>query len=422
LTSLNETATPAIRRFWLLLWTAALGLVLLLLFATLADRPFDEAALRHFPLTVLEKGRAFTQEVSLVATLRAILSLVLLLTLCFHPLGARLLARIESIGGKRPIVSLLSVGTGVVLLAAVVELPFSFYLGHLHERLYGLTNQTSLQWLVGHGIDLLTDLALSFLLWIPLYALIRRWPRMWWAPASLVYVGFTGLMIFLAPIVLMPLEAEMVPVRDPEVRAMIHQLGDRAGVEVGTVQEMLVSAKSSRVNAMVTGLGPTKRVILYDTLLQQFEPAEVEVVMAHELAHSVNQDVATGWLLSGLSTGATLMVVAWVLRGMVGVSPLRMTAPHAARSLGLFLLLSSLMGEIEAPLHHIVSRQMEVRADRYALQITNRPEAFIRTFQKLARGNPGDVDPSPVVEFLSHSHPSVIHRIRMAEEAIANKN
>lgn len=122
-----------------------------------------------------------------------------------------------------------------------------------------------------------------------------------------------------------------------------------------------------------------------------------------------------GWLLGSAGEAVALFGSAWVLRRMVGVEPLRMPVPHAARGLALLLLFSTLAAEVSGPVYAVVSRRAEVRADQFALQVTGNPRAFISTFQRLAGGNPGDVDPPALVEWLAHSHPSIMNRIRAAE-------
>jgi STE24 endopeptidase len=413
---LHNDTPAAVRRFWLVLWTVAVGLILLLCFATLRQRPFDPEAVRHFPLAVLERGRQFSREVSIAATIRSLLSLGLMLALCFHPVGTRVLRWLERQGRGRFWLALICVALGVTLLTSLVELPFSFYLGHLHEKAYGLSRQSAAGWFADYGKHMLLSLALSLPLWIPLYWLMRRWPRGWWLPGAAFNIAVSGLFVLIYPVVIMPLFNHMSPVKDPQIAAMIHGLANRAQVRVEAISEMKVSDKTSRVNAMVTGLGPTKLVILLDTLLQQFSRDEVEVVMAHELAHAAYQDVVVGWLASGAGEVAVLCIVAWALRGMVGVGPLRLAAPHSPRGLAVLLLLFSLIGEVTSPVQNIISRRAETRADRFAITVTGKPQAFVSSFKKLAAGNPGDVDPPPLVEFLSYSHPSIINRLRAATQ------
>lgn len=409
-----ESGHHPVRRFWLLLWAVALFLLVLPLMATLAERPIGTEVLTYFPTAIVERGRQFTREVFLLGTLKAVLSLGSLLFLVFHPIGARLLGWLEERGGRHLFAQLGAVAVGIAVLTELVELPLAYYLGHLHEKAYGLSSATGGDWLQSRMISTGMNLFLLLGLWIPLYYLIRRAPRRWWLAAGLLQVAYTGLISFLYPVVIMPLFNKLVPAPE-QVTTRIEQLADRVGVKVETVQVMKVSEKSSRLNAMVTGLGPTKRVILYDTLLNRLSPAEVDVVIVHELAHAKHNDVMTGWFLSAGLTFVTLGVGAWVLRRSVGLEPLGLGSPHAARGFAVVILLLSLTDTITSPVQYWASRRMEVRADQLALDMTKQPKAFITSFLKLAKGNPGDVDPPPVVEFLTHSHPSVMNRIRAAE-------
>jgi STE24 endopeptidase len=385
-----------------------------MLFATLADRPFSPETLGHFPLELLVRGRRFSQEVRTVSTLRSLASLATLLWICFHSAGAAWLKRLEAVGKGRLGRGLLIVTLGVSVLLALVELPFAFYLGYWHERLYGLSHQTGiawfLDWLMGEAVNVIVNL----LLWLPLYWMIRRWPRRWWFPAAIMNIGFSGLMILVYPLVLLPLFNPLSPVRDPQVLSIIQEVSEQAGVAIDSVQQLEVSAKSSRVNAMVTGLGPTKQIILYDTLLHQFRPEEIKVVIAHELSHAVHHDVAIGWLLAAASEFGLLLLLAWSLHHLVGIGHLDLPVAHAPRSLALILLFMVMVGHLTGPIQNLVSRRLEVRADRYALEVTQNPRAFVSGFKKLATGNPGDVDPPLLVEFLDYSHPSIMNRIRAA--------
>ena len=412
---MNEAAPRTLRWFWLVLYTLAVGLALLLLFVTLQERPFDPVALRHFPADLLARGRQFSREVRVAATLNYLISVAVMLWLCFWPGGARLMQRLEALGRGRFWAGAMAVVVGLMLISTLVDLPFACYLELWHEKAYGVSHQTLGGWLAEQGKSLLVGLITGSLFYLPILWMIRRWPRRWWIPASLMNWAFSGLMVLLYPVVLMPLFHELRPVEDPALHAMIERLADRAGVQVEAIREIKVSHETSRANAMVTGLGPTKQVIFYDTLLQQFTPDEVEVVMAHELAHAAYRDVVASWLLGGLGEVVIFWAAAWMLRRSVDVAPLSLPAPHAPRGLALLFLFLMLAGQVSAPLHNTISRRAEVRADSFALKVTGNPDAFVSTFLKLAQGNPGDVDPHPVVEFLSHSHPSITSRIRAAE-------
>jgi len=412
---MDSTAPASLRRFWLVLYTLAAGLVLLLLFLTLADRSFHPAALRHFSPEVLTTGRQFSREAQVAITLNFFATVALMLWLCFRPGGAALLRRLEAAGRGRFWVTVLAVTAGLTVLSFLVDLPFAYYLSFWHERAYGLSRQSFPDWLGEQGKSLLLGLVTAPLAYLPIFWMIRRWPRRWWIPASLLNFALTGIWVLLTPVLVIPMYYELHPVQDPALHSMIQRLAGRAGVEVEAISEIRVSGETSRVNAMVTGLGPTHQVILYDTLLQRFTPEEVEVVMAHELAHAAHRDVMAGWVLDGLGNAMILWVAAWMLRRSVGVAPLNLPAPHAPRALALLMLLFTLAGQLSAPLENAFSRRTEVRADRFALTVTGNPEAYVSAFKKLASGNPMDVDPHPWVEFLDYSHPSITSRIRLAE-------
>lgn len=411
-----RTPSLPLRVTWTLLLTLALGLVLMLLFATLEQRPLDAEALRYFPADMLERGRQFTREARMAASLRTLVSLGALTALCFHPAGTRVLVWLERRGRGRWWREVAWVAVGVGLITALVELPFAYYLEYAHERAYGLTRGTPWAWVGDHLLSLAVGMGTSLLLWLALYALIRRSPARWWAGAAMVSAGFSLLLAALYPVLLLPLFYDVRPVADPQVTAMIESLAYRAGVQVERIAELGVGAESSRLNAMVAGLGPTKQVFLYDTLLQELSAAELEAVLAHELSHAVNGDLLKGWLLSAALNAAGLALAAWMLREMRGVEPLRLPTAQSARGLALLLLLLSLCEISVSPVQAALSRRMEVRADRYALELTQNPRALVQSFQKLARANPGDVAPPPLVEVLSHSHPSIIRRIRAALE------
>ncbi len=409
---------PPVRLIWSALLTAGLSLIFLLLFATLEQRPLEVEALRYFPAEMLQRGRQFSREARIAASLQALASTGLMLFLCFHAHGARWLTWLEERGRGKTWRGLLWVATGISLISAVVEFPFSLYLGYFHEKAYGLTQQPVVSWLLEHLVDLGINLLISVALWLPLYGLIRWSPRRWWLPATLFAAALSALLVILYPVLILPLSHPVKRVEDPKVVGMVQRLADRAGVAVETVREMQVSDKSSRINAMVTGLGPTKQVIIYNTLRQQMAPAEVEVVLAHELAHAAYGDVLRSWILNVVSGGLSLLAAAWLLRAMQGIGPLHLPKPHAARGLAMLILFFSLFDTVTAPVHNYVSRQMEVRADAFALRVTQNPRAMMSSFQKLAGSNPSDVSPPPLVEFLSHSHPSILRRIQRVMDGV----
>ncbi|MBJ7331064.1 MAG: M48 family metalloprotease, partial [Solirubrobacteraceae bacterium] len=243
-------------------------------------------------------------------------------------------------------------------------------------------------------------------------ALMRRLPRRWWIPASGVVIGYGVLSIYLAPIVLDPMFNRFTDLRGP-VRDDVVRLAREAGVEVDKVQVMDASRRTTAANAYVTGLGSTKRVVLYDNLLEDFKPDEVRLVVAHELAHVHYDDVPHGLLFLALVSPFGMFAAAQLTRRLApdpgdGGKP----GPEALPALALsVVLLATVIGVVSNQL----SRQVEARADSFALTLTGEPDPFIRFEQRIARKNISDPDPPALTTFLLGTHPPTIDRIGIGE-------
>ena len=303
------------------------------------------------------------------------------------------------------------------LLSSLATLPLAYYSGWVVERRYDLTNQTRRAWL---GESLKGE-ALGLALGLPLvqgiYAVIRRYPRGWWAILSALAIPFTIVLSTLAPVLILPLFNKFEPIRDRALAERIKALAAAQGVTVSDVLQMDMSKQTKKANAFFTGLGGTKRIVLADTLLAEFTPEEVEVVLAHELGHQVGGDI---WKLIGLgaiTTALTAGAVDRLARPIIARSGARFGLDQT-RGLGdvaalplLTLLLSSISLAL-APLQNAISRGLiEHPADRYALDLTRDPAAFIGAMEKLGRLNLADPQPPALVKWLLYSHPTLQERL-----------
>jgi STE24 endopeptidase len=238
-------------------------------------------------------------------------------------------------------------------------------------------------------------------------ALIRRYPRDWWAPAAGASVAVTGLFGTLAPVLLEPLFNDFTPLPDGPARSDVLELARAAGVRVGEVFGVDASRRTSGANAYVTGLGPTKRVVLFDTLLDRYTRDEVRVVVAHELSHVRHRDVVRAIGLAVITAPATSLAIqrlSWTLTGQEG-------GPVGIPELGLAVaLISAPLGIVTARL----SRAVERRADADALELSGSPEAFISMMRALAVQNLADVQPPRWARILLASHPPTLERIGAA--------
>lgn len=308
-----------------------------------------------------------------------------------------------------------SIALYVILLAVIVEivtLPFAFQTGWRLERKYGLSRESAGGWLRDHlkgaGIGLVIAVAAAE----AVYFAARTWPTNWWlAAAGMLTLGMVVL-VHAAPVVLMPLFVRVKPLERPELSRRLASLSARAGVPIVGVFEWELGARTSKANAALTGLGSTRRILLSDTLLAAYSDDEIEVILAHELAHHVHRDiwsaVAVESVLLFLGTYAANAVI-------VRLGPsLGITSPADVAGLPLLLLTAGALSLVLSPVARALSRRHEHRADAFALKMTGAPGAFISAMKRLGAQNLAEEEPSTLTRVLFHSHPPMAERIRRA--------
>ena len=248
---------------------------------------------------------------------------------------------------------------------------------------------------------------------VALVGLMRRLPRWWWLPASGVVVAGAAVVLYLTPVVLDPLFNRFTPVRG-QARADVLTLAERAGVDVGEVYAVDASRRTTAANAYVAGFGPTKRVVVYDTLLKRFTRDELRLVLAHELAHQHYDDVPRGLLYVLLVAPFGLLAVALLTarlsrggglaRGGPGDRADARTLPALALALSLGLLsITTISNQL--------SRRVEARADTFALQLTNAPKPFMAFERRITVRNVSEPDPPRLSRWLFGTHPTPLERI-----------
>ena len=317
----------------------------------------------------------------------------------------RLIARVQA----RPLLGGAAVGAGISLLLVVVELPLRAW---MRERALdvGLATQAWPDWALdvakSAGIGAITA-AIGGLVAV---ALIRRFPRNWWAPASVLVVAYAVLTVWLWPVVIDPLFNRFEPLRPGPLREDVVELAERAGVDVGEVYRVDASRRTSAANAYVNGLGHSKRVVLYDNLIDRFPHDEVRIVVAHELAHQKHNDLLRGlaWLALVAPAGTFLTQALAERFGGRG----RLGSPAGLPAVALAISLVALgLGAAS----NVLSRQVEARADAFALDLTRDPADFVKFERRIAIRNISDPDPPRLLQLLFATHPTTAERIGIGE-------
>lgn len=407
-------------RGWAVLTLAGLVVALVVAGAVLipwgrppAPRADQLAALRSLPVEQVTRGRAFHGALRPAAWSALAVGLLVALVLGFTPLGGRLVELAGRPFGDHWIAQAVLGGLAVLLLADLVTLPFAAWRQTVLVR-YGLSTQGWSGW----AVDLVKSYAVSAiigaLVLLGFYAVVRLAPRWWWALGAAGAALLVVLLSFVLPVLVEPVFNKFTPMEPGPLRAELVALAERDGVPVRDVLVADASRRTRAVNAYVSGLGPTRRVVVYDTLLREATPEEVTSVVAHELGHARDRDVWTGTVLGAL--GAAAAVVALFLIGswppllrLAGVDGIAQP-----RAFPLLIALVTIAGLVATPVQALVSRQVEARADAHALALTGDPATFEAMQRRLAGVNLADPDP-PRWEYLwSASHPSTVERMAAA--------
>jgi STE24 endopeptidase len=300
----------------------------------------------------------------------------------------------------------------VIFLLHLVELPFSLYQGFILEHRYELSNETFSQW----ARDQVKAFALSLVFGVAgasiVYWAIRTSPEWWWAIAAAIFAAVMVGLVQLAPVVLLPLFYRFKPLERPALVDRLTRLAGQARTRIAGVYEWALSAHTRKANAALTGMGRTRRILLSDTLLADYSDDEIEVVLAHELSHHVHHDLWRGVALQALLLFVGFFIAARTLTALADRLTLRGLDDPAG--LVLLMLVGGVCSFVFMPLANAMSRAHERRADRYALETTGQPAAFISAMKRLSQQNLAEEDPSPVVQWLFYSHPPIKQRIEFA--------
>jgi STE24 endopeptidase len=308
-----------------------------------------------------------------------------------------------------------------LILLVVYELltsPLTYYTGFVLPRRYGLSTLTLSGWLKDLFKGLLLNILLEAAAILLIYTLLAYQPQTWWLWVALVMLFFSVLMANLAPILLYPLFYKFTPLPEGELTQRLLALVTRAKTKVRGVYTMHLSSKTTAANAALMGLGNTRRIVLGDTMLDRYTTDEIEVVLAHELGHHVHQDIWKLIASQSLITLGGLFLANLVLHGVVDVLH-RYQGLTDPATLPFFFLLVGIFSLLVMPLSNGYSRRIEYQADEYALTTTHNIEAFKSAMIRLANQNLSDIEPSPLIEVLFYSHPSIKKRLQHADDFAA---
>jgi STE24 endopeptidase len=299
---------------------------------------------------------------------------------------------------------------------SVINLPLGYYSGFILPHRFGQSNQSLKDWVIDRLKGLAIGVPIGLLLLELLYLALRVTGELWWLWAAGGMLVFSVLLSNLAPILIMPLFNKYVPLGDEhkELADRLLDLARRANTKVKGVFKFDMSKRTKSANAALTGIGNTRRIVLGDTLINEFTTDEIETVLAHELGHHVNRDIPLFIAFGAVSTTLSLYLASLALNWAIGY--FGFTGPADIAAFPALGLIFGAYGLVTMPLDNAVSRWRERKADKYALQATGKNEAFASAFTRLANQNLGEIDPEKWVVFLFYSHPPLGERIAKANQ------
>lgn len=321
----------------------------------------------------------------------------------------------QRVTGRDLVVTLLFVLVFELALS-LIYLPFGFYRSFIVGHQFGLSTQTAAGWAADWSKGLVINLVMSGLTWTGLYTLMRLLPRRWPIPAGALLVLFSLVLTLITPILITPLFYEVQPLQDEALRNRILALADRAGMSVDTVEVIDASAKTTAVNAYFTGFFGAQRIVLYDNLLAGYTPDQIEVVLAHEMGHWRYHHVLLGLLGLAAFGWISLFALRWLLNKVW--QPLALKGPADVAGMPYLLAIVAIVSMLTMPVENGITRYAERQADRFSLESSQKPTAFIELFEKFAVQNLSPVDVPAWEEFLFYTHPSLAERIYTAESLL----
>ncbi len=299
----------------------------------------------------------------------------------------------------------------LLVISKALGLGFDYY-GFRLERRFKLSTQRFRSWLWDEVKGFLVGLVMGAVVVELLYFTLRQWPQHWWLLTWALFMGMFILLAQLAPVVLFPIFYKFEPLDDEDLRRRLVVLSERAGTRVRGVYRWKLSEKSKKANAALTGLGATRRIILADTLLDNYTPEEIEAVLAHELGHHVHRHILKSIAVQAAITLLGFWAANWTLHYAVDQHMFEELSDFA--NLPLLALVSVVLSFLLMPALNAFSRFNERQADRYAFESIASVEPFISSMNKLAEQNLAERMPSKWVEWFFHSHPAISRRLAAA--------
>lgn len=297
--------------------------------------------------------------------------------------------------------------TGIA--GSILSFPVNYYSGFYLEHKYNLSNQNFRAWIWEGAKELFVSLLIGIPILLVFFYCLRTFGNNWWFVLAVVLFFFSVILARIVPVFILPLFYKITPFENLALKEKVSRLSMDAGLKIDNIYKFDMSKNTKKANAAFTGLGKTKRIILGDTLINNFSEDEIETVIAHELGHYKKKHIIKNIIFGTVSSFLTLYLISAAYSFIL--FKFNFGAITEIGALPILVLCSMIIGLIQTPVGNVLSRKYEYEADKYAVSVTNKKEEFAAALEKLTEQNLGDKEPHPFVEWFFYSHPSIKKRI-----------
>ncbi len=297
----------------------------------------------------------------------------------------------------------------------VIGLPFSYYGLFVIEEKYGFNTSSLKTWIIDNIKSVIISLVLGGILLSLLLLMVKFTGRFWWLWAWGIFLSFQLLMTIIYPTVIAPLFNKFKPVENKDLEKAIRELAENKGISVTGIFQMDAGKRSRHTNAYFSGLGKSKRIVLYDTLISSHNKEEIVAVLAHEIGHLKKGHIKKQLFLMGVVSLALFYIAAWMIDWDIMYKSFGFTEKTFYAGLFLISILWEPVGFFVSPAFTALSRRYERESDRFARDALNDPKPLISALKKMAVDNLSNLCPHPLYVIFNYSHPPITERIANLE-------
>lgn len=349
----------------------------------------------------------------IIGIVKGVLTFLFLFFFVSSGLSSELVNYVKNISQNEYLILIIYTGIAGISFS-IIFFPMNFYSEYILEHKYNLSNQTIFNWFWENSKGVLISTLIGVPLLLLFYYLLKTFEGLWWLPFAITLFVVSVVLARIVPVFILPLFYKIIPYENEKLKEKISKLAENAGIKLENIYSFNMSKNTKKANAAFTGIGKSKRIILGDTLIENYSDEEIEAVIAHELGHYKHKHITKNIIFGTVNSFLTLFLIAYLYE--LSITWFDFSSITDIAALPLLTLWGMLIGLIQTPISSYLSRKYEYEADSYAVQVTGTSNNLISSLEKLTEQNLGDKEPHPLVEWFFYSHPSIKKRINSMKE------